>query len=52
MERSAAWMYMPQFFQTSEALFLILGPCMMVNVNGKMTIYEAFHEKVDQKILN
>ena len=40
MERLATLIYMPQFFQTSEALLLILGPHMMISVNGKMMIYD------------
>ena len=41
MERLATLIYMPQFFQTSEALMLILGPRIMISVNGKkMMIYD------------
>ena len=39
MERLATLIYMPQFFQTSEVLMLILGPRMMISVNGKIMIY-------------
>ena len=38
MERLATLIYMPQFFLTSEALLSILGPRMMISVNGKMMI--------------
>ena len=40
MERSATLIYMPHFFLTSEALLSILGPRMMISVNGKMMIYD------------
>ena len=40
MERSATLIYMPKFFETSEALLSILGPRMMISVNEKMKIYD------------
>ena len=42
MERLATLIYVPQFFQTSEALLLILGPHMMISVDGKMMIYDRY----------
>ena len=39
-KRLATLIYMPQFFQTSEALLLILRPHIMISVNGKIMIYD------------